>query len=121
MKKAKTKGGLNGAEKVTLLNNTVNIQYTYIIAVEDYAFENQGAMFLNSGKGITVTHWLQTEREMKATENKQATEFYLFGCLDVQRNGHFSFTPAPDGTFHYGSNAEEWTKIKLIAGEIQRQ
>ena len=35
-----TEGGLNGAETVTLLNNTVNIQYTYLIAVENYAFEN---------------------------------------------------------------------------------
>merc|ERR1711892_1637298 len=107
-----TKGGLNGAETVTLLNNTVNIQYTYLIAVEDYAFENQGAMFLNSGTGITVTNGLQTvEREMKATEIKQETEFYLFGCLDVEAGGHFTVRAAPDGTFFNGDDKEAWKTV----------
>ena len=107
-----TEGGLNGAEKVTLLNNTDNIQHTYIIAVEDYAFENQGAMFLNSGKGITVTNGLQTvEIDMKATTVEKATEFYLFGYLDVEAEGQFTVRAAPEGTFFNGDDKEAWKTV----------
>ena len=63
-----TKGGLNGAETVTLLDNTVNSQYTYLIAMEDYAFEEEGTVSLKSGSGITITNGLQTvESDMNAS------------------------------------------------------
>ena len=108
-----TRGGLNGAETVTLLNNTINIMYTYLIAVEDYAFENNGQMFLNSGTGITITNGLQTvENDMKATSIQKATEFYLFGCLDVESSGHFTFRAAPQGTFFNGDDENQWKAMK---------
>ena len=47
-------GGLNGPETVTLLDNTVNSEYTYLIAIEDYEFENNGEDFINSGAGVML-------------------------------------------------------------------
>ena len=61
-----------------------NSGYTFLIAIKDYNFQNDGEDFLNSGAGISITNGLQTvEREMEATTIVRATEFYLFGCLDV--------------------------------------
>merc|ERR1712142_1052624 len=59
------KGGLNGAETVTLFNNTVNSQYIYMIAVTDpkFAVEDpkflkirEVAAFLKSGARILITN-----------------------------------------------------------------
>ena len=108
-----TRGGLNGAETITLLDNNVNNGYTYLIAIEDYRFENNGEDFLNSGAGISITNGLQTvERDMEATTIERATEFYLFGCLDVSTDGHFTFTPAPAGTFFNGGSTDQWLAMK---------
>ena len=49
---------------------------------------------------------------MVATSVEQETEFYLFGCLDVQTNGHFTFKPAPNGTFFNGEDDDEWVAMK---------
>jgi len=104
-----TEGGLNGAETVTLLDNTVNAQYRYLIAVEDYKFENGGEPFIKSGTGIMITNGVQTEKkEMNASAIEKPEEFYLFGCLDVQVDGSFTFTAAPAGTFFNGHIDTKW-------------
>ena len=54
-----TKGGLNGAETVTLLDNTINKDYRYLVGINDYKFEDGGVPFLNSGSSITVTNGIQ--------------------------------------------------------------
>ena len=54
------KGGLNGAETVTLLDNAINKDYTYLVGIMDYFFERKGVPFLNSGASITVTNGIQT-------------------------------------------------------------
>ena len=70
-----TGGGLNGAETVTLTDNAINSAYRYLIAIEDYRFEDNGTPFLNSGAGVTVTNGQRTvERKMEATSITRATE-----------------------------------------------
>ena len=108
-----TEGGLNGAETVTLEDNTVNSDYTYLIAIEDFRFENDGQLFLNSGAGISITNGLRTiERDMHATTIQRATEFYFFGCLRVSAEGHFTFTDAPAGTFFNGEDDAQWLAMR---------
>ena len=51
-----TQGGLNGSETITLLNNTVNKDYVYIIAVEDYNFEDNGTLLLQSGVSVEINN-----------------------------------------------------------------
>lgn len=34
--------------------------------------------------------------------------FYFFGCIDVQVNGEYKFTPAPAGTFFNGRESSQW-------------
>ena len=102
-------GGLNGAETVTLLDNTVNSKYTYLIAVEDFKFENGGEPFLWSGTGIAITNGNKTiKREMEAMVVDYPEEFYLFGCLDVMEDGSFEFQDAANGTFFNGHIDTKW-------------
>ena len=61
-----TNGGLNGAETVTLLNNTINKDYVYIIAVEDYQYSignTNGSAFLDSGATVRITNNVAEERK----------------------------------------------------------
>ena len=79
---------------------------TFLIAIKDYNFQNDGEDFLNSGAGIT--RGLHTvEREMVAIAIVRTTEFYLFGCLDVSTDGHLTFTPATARTFFDGGANEQ--------------
>ena len=72
---------------------------TFLIAIKDYNFQNDGEDFLNSGAGISITNGLQTvEREMEATSIVRATLIFL----DVSTDDHFTFTPATAGTFFDG-------------------
>ena len=108
-----TQGGLNGAETVTLQNKSINIQYTYLIAVEDYAFENNGELFLNSSTHIAITNgWQTVEMDMEATSIQKTSEFYLFGCLQVESNGYFKFIPSVNGTFFNGDIDNQWKKMQ---------
>ena len=34
--------------------------------------------------------------------------FYFFGCIDVQANGEYIYTPAPAGTFFNGQENGQW-------------
>jgi len=77
----------------------------------DYNFENNGDDFLISGAGISITNGIKTESsKMRATSIDAAKTFYLFGCLDVQNTGTFSFSSAPEGTFFDGSDLQ-WSDM----------
>merc|ERR1719468_294429 len=104
-----TSGGLTGAETVTLLNNVINSGYRYLIAIEDYNFEQNGTPFLSSGAIVTITNGEQTvERSMEATSITYAEEFYLFGCVDVQTNGEFKFFSSTNW------NIFQWTSCVTV-------
>ena len=70
-----TGGGLNGAETVTLTDNAINSAYRYLVAIEDYRFEDSGDAFLSSGASVTITNGQRTvEQRMEATSVVRATE-----------------------------------------------
>ena len=54
--------GLSGAETVTLLNNTINQDYVYVVGVEDFRFTNgsNGNLFLESGVAVDITNGEKT-------------------------------------------------------------
>ena len=57
-----TNGGNNGAETITLLDNTINKDFTYLIGIEDFQWDGQGETnFLESGSKITITNGVSTE------------------------------------------------------------
>ena len=102
-------GGTNGPETVTLQDSAINSLYTYLIAIEDFEFENNGLALLSSGAGISLTNEMNTvEHKMVATGVNMTNDYYLFGCVDVQENGEFTYTPAPDGTFFNGEEDSDW-------------
>ena len=77
-----TDGGLTGAETATLTNSTVNSKYNYLVAVEDYEYEEDGMSFLQSEARIAVTNGLQTEyNKLSAQGIEYAQEYYFFGCV----------------------------------------
>ena len=55
-------GGNDGAETMTLLDNSINKDYTYLIGIEDYGWGGQGQTdFTQSGAKITITNGIRTE------------------------------------------------------------
>ena len=57
-----TNGGNNGAETVTLLDNSINKDYTYLIGIEDFEWNGHGQTdLLQSGSKITITNGVNTE------------------------------------------------------------
>eukprot|EP00090_Calanus_glacialis_P046780 TRINITY_DN934_c0_g1_i4.p1 TRINITY_DN934_c0_g1~~TRINITY_DN934_c0_g1_i4.p1 ORF type:complete len:3509 (+),score=786.17 TRINITY_DN934_c0_g1_i4:1199-10528(+) len=105
-----TSGGLNGAETVTLLDNAINSGYRYLVGIHDYNFQDNGVPFLNSGSSMTVTNGVQTvTKRMEGAGPITSTDgFVFFGCIDVQVNGEYTFTPAPAGTFFNGQDTAQW-------------
>ena len=56
------KGGNSGAETVTLLDNSINKEYTYLIGIEDYKYGLSGQTnFTQSEAKITITNGVETE------------------------------------------------------------
>ena len=90
----------NRNETVSLLDNTINKNFIYVIGIRDFGFEDNGTAFLESGATINITNGLQTEvTKMKADSINLNSNWYLFGCLTVTESGNFKFTSAPEGTF----------------------
>jgi len=118
------KGGKDGPEIVTFLDRTVNSNFTYIVAVEEYfgagTERDNGTNLLNSGVQIEIKgNNNYTETYKLNSPNKNVTEpntFYLFGCLQINENSqppYFTFKEAEDGTFFNGSNGNvtEWLQM----------
>ena len=72
-----TRGGVNGAETLTLLDKNVNKDYTYVIGVEDYNFEHRGARFLDSHCEIRITNRVKEEQKMMVAESVTKAEEYV--------------------------------------------
>jgi len=108
-----TSGGLNGAETMTLTDNTVNQNYVYIIGVEDYGFENAGADFLQSGAIVTITNGQNTDATALVADSVSAdAEFYMFGCVTVDSAGGYTYVAAPEGTWFDGhDDGTAWTDM----------
>ena len=55
-------GGNNGSETMTLLDNSINNDYTYLIGMEDYGWGGQGQTnFTQCGAKITITNGVRSE------------------------------------------------------------
>ena len=111
-----TKGGMNGAETITLQDKAVNSQYTYLIAINDYRLHPGGdaTEFINSGARITIQNAVQTDNiESHPTSVSAPVKFYLFGCLDVQANGRYVFKKSPQNIlFEPKIDNSGWTEMK---------
>jgi UTP-glucose-1-phosphate uridylyltransferase len=82
---------------------TPTVGIPFLLQLKTTIFKMMEKTSSTVGQKISITNGLQTvEREMEATTIVQATEFYLFGCLDGSTDGHFTFTPATAGTFFDG-------------------
>ena len=107
-------GGPNGAEIVTLTDVNINCQFTYLVAIEDYEFENGGEHFVNSGAAIAVRNELHSiGQPMEAISVLKEKPYYFFGCVDVHANGNFTFTSAPNGIFFDGEDDAKWTEMMM--------
>ena len=67
-------GGLNGSETITLLNNTVNKDYVYIIAVEDFRFEDNGTLLLQSGVSVEINNNVKSVEQKLVASSVNSTE-----------------------------------------------
>jgi len=106
-----TNGGMNGAETMTLLDSSINQEFFYLIGVEDYYFENDGSLFMDSGAAITITNGIDSVfEEMVADSITFEEEWYLFGCVTVSSDGEFTYNSAPEGTFFSGTD-ESWLEM----------
>ena len=77
-------GGLNGPETVTFQDPAINSLYTYLVAIDDWEWENNGDDFFNSGSSITVLNQIQSHDAIMVGSNGTATEtFYFFGCVNI--------------------------------------
>ena len=70
-----TQGGQNGAETITLEDNTINQQYVYVIGVEDYGFyADKGQAFVNSRVMVTITNGIKTELNQMPSNLQKPSE-----------------------------------------------
>ena len=62
-------GGHSGPETITLLDNSVNKDYVYLIGIEEYhKYETDGIHFLSSGARVLVTNGVKDDSyQMRAT------------------------------------------------------
>ena len=124
-------GGLNGPETVTFQDPAINSLYTYLIAINDFEFQNNGADFFNSGSAIQILNQLQNyEDSMVGNTGNSSAAFYFFGCVDILTSmkllyhvqnlydetflsdGNFTATTAPTGIFFNGDVQSEWITLK---------
>jgi len=106
-------GGLNGPETVTFQDPAINSLYTYLVAIDDWEWENNGDDFFNSGSSITVLNQIQSHDAIMVGSNGTATEtFYFFGCVNILPSGNFTFTDVPQGIFFNGNIDAEWLSLR---------
>ena len=76
-------GGTNGPETVTFQDPSINNLYTYVVGIDDFAFENNGVDFFNSGSVINVANNLQThDVTMLGNTGNSSNTYYFYGCID---------------------------------------
>ena len=76
-----TRGGQNGAETITLQDNSINKDYVYLIGIEDYGWEADGTPFLSAGATITITNGVKTDiMKMEASSIDKSAEYDIKIC-----------------------------------------
>ena len=76
-----TRGGQNGAETITLQDNSINKDYVYLIGIEDYGWEADGTPFLSAGATITITNGVKTDiMKMEASSIDKSAEYDIYMC-----------------------------------------
>jgi len=96
-------GGTNGPETVTFQDPSINNLYTYVVGIDDFAFENNGVDFFNSGSTINVANNLQThDVTMVGNTGNSTNTYYFYGCIEFLQNGTFTYTDVPQGIFFNG-------------------
>ena len=76
-------GGTNGPETVTFQDPSINNLYTYVVGIDDFAFENNGVDFFNSGSTINVANNLQThDVTMVGNTGNSTNTYYFYGCIE---------------------------------------
>jgi len=115
-----TDGGLNGPETITLTNPSVNKDYVYAIAIDDYS---QSEDFITSGAKVQVVNAVKTEEHTLPASVTEPSEqqFYFFGCVSVTEDGNFNFEKAPEGTFFKGKKVNSARNEEDIAKQENRQ
>ena len=101
-----THGANNGAGTVTLLDNSVKKDYTYLIGIEDYGRSITNGINTELGKmvGSSITY----PNECTFYCFICFSRFYFFGCLSVTADGQFTFARAPEATFFAGAGTDNW-------------
>jgi len=107
-------GGNNGPETVQLQNAAINSQYTYLLAAEDYEFENNGDSLLESCTSFSIQNNVQGYDfpKLEGTAVNITNEFYFFGCLTVATDGEYTAIDAPQGIFFNGLDNSQWQNLK---------
>ena len=60
------------------------MHYTYLIAINDFEFKNNGQDFFNSGSSITILNQLQNyEDDMVGSSGNVTAGYYFFGCVEI--------------------------------------
>ena len=69
---------------MTLQGTLTNSQHDYLVAINDFEFNNNGADFYNSMSSINIFNQLQSyEISMNGTSGSLTESFYFFGCLEI--------------------------------------
>ena len=77
-------GGTNGPETVTLQGTLTNSQHDYLVAINDFEFDNNGEDFYNSMSSINILNQLQSyDINMVGNSGSMAEAYYFFGCLEI--------------------------------------
>ena len=77
-------GGTNGPETVTLQGTLTNSQHDYLVAINDFEFNNNGADFYNSMSSINILNQLQSfDINMVGSSGSVTEAYYFFGCLEI--------------------------------------
>ena len=77
-------GGTNGPETVTLQGTLTNSQHDYLVAINDYDFDNNGQDFYASMSSINILNQLQTyDINMVGNSGSTTDSYYFFGCLEI--------------------------------------
>ena len=84
-----TDGGEAGAETVTLLDNSINQDYVYLIGVEDYLLMDGGVSFLSAGAQITITNGVSTVTVRMVASSISETSEYVKSKLFMTLMEHF--------------------------------
>ena len=79
-------GGSNGPETVSLTDPSINNQFVYLLAAQDFDFENNGDSLLGSGAMFTVQNNVQSFEfpTLAASSVNMTNAFYFFGCLTFE-------------------------------------